>query len=131
MPCPYTFCSENGIILNKYNFSTIDWICSKMGENFYIGLKKGLDFVREREVLAHEIGHILTDTADNIHVSKYDEQLADISGREFLINADDLVSLIEENEWVVDASILASHFWVSIETTQKRICEIFDLPKNF
>jgi|GEM_PF-2124406 hypothetical protein len=69
-----------------------------MGENFYIGLKKGLDFVREREVLAHEIGHILTDTADNIHVSKYDEQLADISGREFLINADDLVSLIEENE---------------------------------
>lgn len=110
MPCPYAFCSENGIILNRYNFSAIDGICSKMGENFYIGLKKGLDFVREREVLSHEIGHILTDTADNIHVSKYDEQLADISGREFLINADELFSLIEDNEGVADASILASHF---------------------
>lgn len=131
MPCPYAFCSENGIILNRYNFSAIDWICSKMGENFYIGLKKWLDFIKEREILAHEIWHILTDTADNIHVSKYDEQLADISGREFLINADDLVSLIEENEWVADASILASHFWVSVETMQKRICEVFNLPKIF
>ena len=102
-----------------------------MGENFYIGLKKWLDFIKEREILAHEIWHILTDTADNIHVSKYDEQLADISGREFLINTDDLVSLIEENEWVADASILASHFWVSVETMQKRICEIFGLPRNF
>lgn len=131
MPCPYSYCSENGIILNRYNFSAIDWICSKMGENFYIGLKKWLDFIKEREILAHEIWHILTDTADNIHVSKYDEQLADISGREFLINTDDLVSLIEENEWVADASILASHFWVSVETMQKRICEIFGLPRNF
>lgn len=131
MPCPYSYCSENGIILNRYNFSAIDGICSKMGENFYIGLKKWLDFIKEREVLAHEIWHILTDTADNIHVSKYDEQLADISGREFLINADDLVSLIEENEWVADASILASHFWVSVETMQTRICEVFNLPKIF
>ena len=48
--------------------------------------------------MAHEIGHILTDTADNIHISKYDEQEADASGRDFLINRDDLISLIEENE---------------------------------
>lgn len=131
MPCPYAFCSENGIILNRYNFSAIDWICSKMGENFYIGLKKWLDFIKEREVLAHEIGHILTDTADNIHISKYDEQEADASGRDFLINRDDLISLIEENEWIADACYLASHFWVSVETMQKRICELFNLPKNF
>lgn len=102
-----------------------------MGEKFYIGLKKWLDFIKEREVLAHEIGHILTDTADNIHISKYDEQEADASGRDFLINRDDLISLMEENEWIADACYLASHFWVSVETMQKRICELFNLPKNF
>ena len=131
MPCPYAFCSENGIILNRYNFSAIDGICSKMGENFYIGLKKGLDFVREREVLSHEIGHILTDTADNIHISKYDEQEADASGRDFLINRDDLISLIEENEWIADACYLASHFGVSEDFMRKRIAEVYNLPYNF
>lgn len=69
-----------------------------------------MDFVREREVLAHEIGHILTDTADNVHISKYDEQAADRSGRDFLINKEDLATLIEENEGVADASMLAIHF---------------------
>ncbi len=102
-----------------------------MGENFYIGLKKGLDFIKEREVLAHEIGHILTNTTNNIHISKYDEQEADVAGRDFLINATELISLIEDNEWIADASILASYFGVSLETMQKRICEIFNLPRNF
>lgn len=101
-----------------------------MGANFYIGLKKWMDFIREREVLSHEIGHILTDTTNNIHISKWDEQEADQAGREFLIQKEDLVTLIEENEWIADAPLLASHFGVSVETMQKRICEVFDLKKK-
>ena len=131
MPCPYNFCTENGIILSRYNFSTISWICSKMGENFYIGLKKWLSLREEREVLSHEIGHILTDTTNNIHISKWDEQEADKAGREFLIQKEDLVNLIEENEWIADAYYLASHFGVSEDFMRKRIAEVYNLPYNF
>ena len=102
-----------------------------MGENFYIGLKKWLSLREEREVLSHEIGHILTDTTDNIHISKWDEQEADQAGREFLIQKEDLVSIIEENEWIADACYLASHFGVSEDFMKKRICEVFNLPRNF
>ena len=131
MPCPYSYCSENWIVLSRYNFSTIDGICSKMGANFYIGIKKWMDLIREREVLSHEIGHILTDTTDNIHISKWDEQEADQAGREFLIQKEDLMNLIEENEWIADAYYLASHFGVSEDFMRKRIAEVYDLPYNF
>lgn len=83
--------------------------------------------IQEREVLSHEIGHIITDTADNIYISKWDEQRADVAWREFLINAEEVISLIEENEWVADAQLFASYFGVSVETMEKRIREIFNL----
>lgn len=129
--CPYSYAQNNGIEVKYYDFEEFSWICGKFWEKSLIGIKKWYDEITEREILAHELWHFLSWTENNIHFSKYDEQAADVCAREFLIPKTELISLIEDNEGIADACLLAAHFGVSIETMQKRICEVFDLVRNF
>ncbi len=73
-----------------------------------------MDAVQEREVIAHEIGHFLTGTTDNIYRDKYIEKLADEAGANFLISKEEIVNHIEENEGICDAQHLSQIFGVSL-----------------
>lgn len=127
MPCPYQYALANDIRIKKYDFEEFSGICGRFGGKSLIGIKSWYDEITEREVLSHELWHFIDGTEDSVHFSKFDEQRADRCGREFLIPYDELISAMEDEEWVCDANTLACKFWVSTDTMMKRIREVFNL----
>lgn len=78
----------------EYPRKTIDWcVISDDGDNFVV-VDSRLDIQHLRFTIAHEVGHLHYWSIWG--ASKYDEQEADASGRDFLINRNDLFLLLKK-----------------------------------
>ena len=117
------YIKDNGIRVLKTYMEKTRWVALERNSRMNIVLSDNMDEVQEREVLSHEVWHIIDWTVDT-HICFLWEKRANKIWRSVMIPYDKLKSAIEEI-WECDLTILAKVFWCSYEFMERRMHDLF------